>query len=338
MQILTKLSSLVALCLLALFAVLSILQKNNNDNTTTNQLRRGLLGTIMHPMQQQQGGLIDPQSIVYKPPSALTIATDDINGNGECCVPCTSPENTCCLYCNDVSSYREHDLLMASMEGLTTYIMDHYKDQKIAGYNFLKNRAWEGNSHIGNRPLQATYYYDWIRSLDNTHHVCEIGLNGGHSAVIFLAALAGIDDVHMTMFDLMTWEYSSTAASYVDTLYPGKMNVIEGKSQRTVKSYFAENPNDLCDFFSVDGGHRYFEAKPDIVAAAAYTRKGGVILLDDMNPGSQTRNAFDEVVEEGLLTNPHCVENVQQKVGYVNRVDETYARDTVLSWCFATVV
>ena len=61
-------------------------------------------------------------------------------------------------------------------------------------------------------------------------------------------------------------------------------------------------------------------------------------MLDDMSPGSQTRKAFDEAVEEGLLANPHCVENVQQKVGYVNRVDETYARDTVLSWCFATVV
>ena len=108
----------MALCLIALFTVLCLSQWNNDGNTTTNQqsLRRNLLGTIMHPMQQQQGGLIDPQSIVYKPPPALTIATNDINVNGECCVPCTSPENTCCLYCNDVSSYREYDLLMASMD------------------------------------------------------------------------------------------------------------------------------------------------------------------------------------------------------------------------------
>ena len=71
MQILTKLS-LVALCLIALFAVLCLLQKNKDDNTTNKQsLRRSLLGTIIHPMQQQQGGLIDPQSIVYKPPPTM---------------------------------------------------------------------------------------------------------------------------------------------------------------------------------------------------------------------------------------------------------------------------
>lgn len=77
MQIQTKLS-IMALCLISLFAVLCLFQKNNNDNTTTKQsLRRSLLGTIMHPMQQQQGGLIDPQSIVYKQQPTLTIATTD---------------------------------------------------------------------------------------------------------------------------------------------------------------------------------------------------------------------------------------------------------------------
>mmetsp|Transcript_5157 Transcript_5157/g.12918 ORF Transcript_5157/g.12918 Transcript_5157/m.12918 type:complete len:336 (+) Transcript_5157:67-1074(+) len=275
------------------------------------------------------GALIDPKTILHKTPPEPALATDA----EACCVPCTSPVDVCCLKCSDVSPYREHDLLMASMEGLTTHLMDKHAGQ----HDFLKNRSWEGNSHIGNRPLQATYYYDWIRSLDNVRHVCEIGLNGGHSAVIFLASLAGREDVKLTMFDLMMWQYSPTAAEYVNALYPGKMQVFPGNSRHEVPKWAAANPNDKCDVFSVDGGHRYFEAYADIINAAKATKKGGVILLDDMTRGGNTRKAFDDAVDQGVLENPHCVENVAQKVGYVNRVDESNARQSVLSWCMATV-
>merc|ERR1712091_62262 len=42
-------------------------------------------------------------------------------------------------------------------------------------------RAWYGNSHIGNRPVQARAYYDLARSVQ-PGTICEVGFNGGHSA------------------------------------------------------------------------------------------------------------------------------------------------------------
>jgi hypothetical protein len=41
-----------------------------------------------------------------------------------CCVMCSTPNDSCCLKCNDVSSTGEQDILMAMMEGLTHHIME----------------------------------------------------------------------------------------------------------------------------------------------------------------------------------------------------------------------
>jgi len=246
---------------------------------------------------------------------------------------------------------------MAMMEGLTHYIMD--KHSPSSRHNkFLKTRAWEGNSHIGNRPKQATFYYDWVRSLKATmgdvSHVCEIGMNGGHSALIFLAALSAwydggdtendaasssINSPKVTMFDLAQFDYSPSAKEYIEILYPRRFTLHKGNSQEVLPKWTAEHQTDKCHVFSIDGDHSYKGARVDILNAVKATRKGGLLILDDMNPGGPTRRAFESVLkdEPGLLVNKQCVENVDLKVGYDDRYDETNARDMVMSWCTATV-
>ena len=261
--------------------------------------------------------------------------------NNECCVQCTTPKGKCCLFCSDRASPREHDLLMAAMEGLTHYVMESFK----GSYGFLKNRAWQGNSHIGNRPVQATFYYDWIRSLHDVKHVCEIGMNGGHSAVIFLAALHLSQNktsmVHLDMFDLSKFKYSKAVETYIKVLYPRMFTLHVGNSRSAVPRWIEDNAknNGLpCDIFSVDGDHTYEGALVDIKNAANATKKGGYIILDDMSPDGPTRKAFDEVVRDGILDEVKCVENLYTRTGYDNRLDETNARELMLSFCTAKVV
>ena len=265
----------------------------------------------------------------------------------ECCVQCTTPKGECCLLCSDRASPREHDLLMAAMEGLTHHVMEtfnaaNHPDEIRQSHSFLKTRAWESNSHIGNRPLQATFYYDWIRSIENVTQVCEIGMNGGHSAFIFLAGLHSrqIPWVNLAMFDLATFEYSEIVEKYIKVLYPGMFTMYVGNSRDTVPRWIDDNvENGLhCDIFSVDGDHTYEGALIDIRNAAKATKKGGYIILDDMNPENLTRKAFDEVVRGGILEEPKCVDNVYTEVGYENRLDKTRARGLKLSWCTAKVV
>ena len=60
---------------------------------------------------------------------------------------------------------------------------------------------------------------------------------------------------------------------------------------------------------------RYRGAKRDIQNAIEATAVGGLIILDDMNPGGQTRRAFDEA-GSGRLKNVTCVENVPMAVSH----------------------
>ena len=299
--------------------------------------------------------------------SVRGMASDDDDGEdddpGCCAVMCTTPA-VCCLPCRDASSPRERDLLMAMMEGLTHHIMDkHSPDQTAstwaASNKWLTNRAWEGNSHVGNRPAQATYYYDWARSVvavggggSAPGHVCEIGMNGGHSALIFLAATTGFGGVDgggagrggakLTMFDLSLFDYSATAKKYIETLYPGRFVSHDGDSHVTLPKWTSglgnERSDNRCDVFSIDGDHSHGGALTDIRNAAAATKRGGKVILDDMDPGGETRRAFDDAVDEKILGDPKCVEDVLIRVGYDDRSSVANARSMMVSWCSATVL
>ena len=303
--------------------------------------------------------------------------------NGGCCgIMCTTPNDACCLKCECMSSPREHDLLMATMEGLTHHIMDKHRPPKTntassswnEGLSWLKDRSWEGNSHIGNRPVQATYYYDWTRSVllpDDAHdengdttttpgrRICEIGMNGGHSALIFLAATSRYDtsmeeddvttgmrddvdsrSTELIMFDLYDFAYSNTAKRYIETLYPGRFEIHVGNSRITLPGWISglTTEDDKCDIFSIDGDHTYEGALSDIRNAAKATRGGGRVILDDMTPGGETRRAFDDAVSEEIIGDPRCVENVSVRVGYEDRYSVSNSRSLMMSWCTATVL
>lgn len=262
---------------------------------------------------------------------------------------------------------------MTAMEGITHHIMDTNNDKQ--NMPWLASRAWEGNSHIGNRPAQATYYYDWIRSLvinngEAVERICEIGMNGGHSPIIFLSATTHFttnnknnqeDDgvshssssnsisntsAKLIMFDLNQFEYSITAKKYIETMFPGRFTYYPGNSLITLPQWTSNltkraSPNEIekCDVFSIDGDHSYEGALQDIRNAALATKQGGYIILDDMNPGSGTRKAFDKaVLVDKIIGQPKCVENVLIKVGYDDRTDITNARSLLISWCTAIVL
>jgi len=83
---------------------------------------------------------------------------------------------------------QEHELLDIVLEAITAFHAQHAGPER-----WLRTRAWEGNSHIGNRPEQPHAYYDITRKLRRDRAsraltLCEVGFNGGHSAALFLSA------------------------------------------------------------------------------------------------------------------------------------------------------
>ena len=226
------------------------------------------------------------------------------------------------------SREHEHDMLMITMEAMTAA---HDQGRLQGGYKegYLKDRSWSGNSHIGNRREQSTWYYDLAREL-RPRKICEIGMNGGHSAALFL--MAADDDASLVMFDLLKYSYSSATVKLVQSMFPSQIEVVKGDSTVEVPKL----PDRTCDLFSVDGDHRYPGAKRDIYNAINKTKVGGTLILDDMQL-RPTRQAFDEVVREGLLTEINCIENVPIMVSRLNRKDTTNVRRLQMSWCTGKV-
>ena len=62
-------------------------------------------------------------------------------------------------------------MLGALLESMSFAISQLYADR----YDFLRTRAWYGNSHIGNRPIQARAYYDLARKVA-PGTICELSL------------------------------------------------------------------------------------------------------------------------------------------------------------------
>ena len=72
---------------------------------------------------------------------------------------------------------------------------------------WLANRSWRAYSHIGNREPQARFYYNLTRRL-RPRRICEIGMNGGHSVAVLLAAAGR--HARFTMFDLEEFSHSAS--------------------------------------------------------------------------------------------------------------------------------
>jgi predicted O-methyltransferase YrrM len=259
--------------------------------------------------------------------------SEDIADDDCCHLYCTRPsKTTCCLPCNERGSEDTHEFLLALLEGLTIHIDTMFtKDD----YKWLRSRAWSENSHIGNRIHQGPFYFDWTRALQ-PEHICEIGFNGGHSGIIFLAATPRLTRV--TAFDLQKYKYSDPGLAYVQKLSPGRLEMLAGSSFVTVPAYTKEHGR-TCDIFSVDGDHSLTGAKKDLVNAIAATKVGGWIIMDDMT--MQPRKSLQQVYDEaapGTLGNLHCLDDVQEHVSHLDRYDNTTTLDIPVGWCWIQVL
>ena len=130
--------------------------------------------------------------------------------------------------------------------------------------------------------------YIAIASLARARTICEIGLNGGHSALSLIhgSPLAR----RFYSFDLAAHAYVSPAWRIVADLWAhtrrelgesiGDVGLysIAGDSAYTVPDFFVNNTGVLCDLFHIDGAHHAMMPSIDLRHAIANTRPGGFIV------------------------------------------------------------
>ncbi len=115
----------------------------------------------------------------------------------------------------------------------------------------------------------------------NIEKICEIGLNGGHSAACFLQALPITGS--MVFFDLCEHKYTKKVFDHLKTHFPQIKELVEGDSTKTLSIWVDTHKDELdtFDLVHVDGGH--FENVPysDVFYADKLLRPGGFMILDD---------------------------------------------------------
>jgi len=92
--------------------------------------------------------------------------------------------------------------------------------------------------------------------------ICEVGFNGGHSALLLLLSNPS---AHVYSFDISRYSYTKPAMQFVSAHFPQRFTFIEGDSAETLPAFRFERADVKCDLAIVDGSHLSPWPKKDIL-------------------------------------------------------------------------
>jgi predicted O-methyltransferase YrrM len=108
----------------------------------------------------------------------------------------------------------------------------------------------------------------------------EIGLNGGHSAIICLLANPAL---HFFAVDLCLHQYTVVAAAYLRRRFGRRFQFWQGDSRDMLPRLAVDYPLLRFDLIHVDGGHGADLAYADTSNALRFARAGAKLVFDDIN-------------------------------------------------------
>lgn len=135
----------------------------------------------------------------------------------------------------------------------------------------------------------------------NKKNVLEIGINGGHSALIMLTSNPKLEYYG---FDIGMHPYVSRAVDFLSKNFRN-IHYIKGDSEKTL-------PNFVCsskfDVIHVDGNHSVEKARKDLVNCRRFSHKDTIIIFDDCNRidpvGRDLLDLWNSLVISGFLIEP----------------------------------
>jgi FkbM family methyltransferase len=121
--------------------------------------------------------------------------------------------------------------------------------------------------------------------------IMEIGFNGGHSALLFLAITP--PETKVVSFDLGEYAYVFAAKRYIDAVFPGRHTLVTGDSMTTIPNYEEQvahrmNNRDTApplrfDFIFIDGGHQNDIPMKDILNSQRLASgPNTIVAIDDI--------------------------------------------------------
>ena len=190
---------------------------------------------------------------------------------------------------------------------------------------------FENMGHVREMPRELAFIRRFMKKLFNKKpsqkpvHVCEIGFNCGHSAVLFLTALSH-QRVRYTTFDLGTLPWSNQAAALMRQQFQERFLYIqgttgEGRALQDFAAAIKAGHAQPCDLLSVDGDHQYAPSLADYMNGRAIT-PGGYIFADDVHGmntaqhGGEALRAWKEAMYRGYIVQLDCEEEAKPVRSY----------------------
>lgn len=173
----------------------------------------------------------------------------------------------------------------------------------------------EGMGHVGEVPEEVLFLQRVAQTYlgGKSAHICEIGFNAGHSAIIWLHTLP---DATYTVFDRHELAWSDVSIEFVAQLFPGQNRFTYIKGEAGLGPALTDYRLQIlagvkrpCDLLAVDGDHSEGPARADFENGALITTQEGYVFADDCSssfPGVQ--NAWSIVKETGLVQELACEE------------------------------
>ena len=107
----------------------------------------------------------------------------------------------------------------------------------------------------------------------------EIGLNGGHSALLCLLANPNLT---LVAVDICRHKYVEKAIEYLKARFSRRFHCLRGDSRDVLPRMALEQPKLRFDAIHVDGGHAENIAYADISNSLRLAQPGALFVLDDM--------------------------------------------------------
>lgn len=150
--------------------------------------------------------------------------------------------------------------------------------------------------------MQLAVYQALATELHCVHHVCEIGLNAGHSASTWLYSRP---DIQLSSFDNGQHKSAFAVTRFFLDRFPGRVSVRFGDSKISIQ-HAAALHHGACDLLLIDGGHDYPTAKADLISMHQLANATfNLVVFDDVECPEwyceEPQQALDEVLKEGVV-------------------------------------
>jgi hypothetical protein len=177
-------------------------------------------------------------------------------------------------------------LLEERWRSLDAFIdLSHRHDPLFLANNWLPFKDIRPNGIAMSGVDKAAFLWE-VLAAEHGHRwrtICEVGLNAGHSAVLWLEAQP---NATVFIWDLGDNPYSAAAVQYLEYVYGDRLAIWIGPAQDNLVKVQNAHPRIGCDVVAIDGAKDYSLRLLDIRAFARMSYAHTVFLLDDADPKS----------------------------------------------------